>query len=163
MARVPETGTFLGTRHSQLSQFFFNFFCPTSVSILWRICVYVHISDCIEIVYELPLLPDNTAVKHFYMIREQCEVLTGNLWLRCLPSSDWVNTWHGTKHFTVPTTYGWPKCPNENRMGIPFPIQQQLYCFCNDNLTSLDFLLAFCLCFLRVNCQYILTNTCRRQ
>ena len=35
--------------------------------------------DCTEIVYELLLLPDNTAVKHFYMIREQCEVLTGNL------------------------------------------------------------------------------------
>ena len=37
--------------------FFFNFFCPTSVSILWRICVYIHIYDCTETVYELPLLP----------------------------------------------------------------------------------------------------------
>ena len=28
-------------------------------------CVYTHISDCIETVHELPLLPNNTAVTHF--------------------------------------------------------------------------------------------------
>ena len=36
--------------------FFLNFFCPISVSI----CVYMHKSDCIEIVCELLLLPNNT-------------------------------------------------------------------------------------------------------
>ena len=40
---------------------FFYFFCPTSVSVLWRICVYIHISDCVETVHELPLLPSNNA------------------------------------------------------------------------------------------------------
>jgi len=48
---------------------YFYFICPTSVSILCTICVYIHISDCTETVYELPLLPNNTAVKHFYTNR----------------------------------------------------------------------------------------------
>ena len=43
--------------------------------------VYTHISDCTQTVYELPLLPNNTAVKHFYTNLEQCEVLTGYLLL----------------------------------------------------------------------------------
>jgi len=46
-------------------------------------CVYIHISDCIEIVYELPLLPNNTAVKHFGTNRERCEVLTGCVEIKC--------------------------------------------------------------------------------
>ena len=43
------------------------------------VCVYIyththththtHISDCTETVYELTLLPNNTAVKHFYTNR----------------------------------------------------------------------------------------------
>ena len=28
--------------------------------------IYIHISDCVDTVYALPLLPNNTAVKHFY-------------------------------------------------------------------------------------------------
>ena len=32
---------FFGTRHSMLSKLFY-FFCPTSFSKLWRICVYMH-------------------------------------------------------------------------------------------------------------------------
>jgi len=35
----------------------FYFFCLTSNSI----CVYIHMSDCVEIVHELPLLPNNAA------------------------------------------------------------------------------------------------------
>ena len=52
---------FLGTWHSLLPHFFFYSFCPTSVAILWRICAYIHISECVDTVYELPLLPSNTA------------------------------------------------------------------------------------------------------
>ena len=88
-----ESGTrkdFLGTRHSLLSQFLL--FCLTSVSIALKICVYIHISDCVEIVYELPLLPNNTAVKHFYINRERCEVLAGYLSLGRQPGGDWTNT-----------------------------------------------------------------------
>ena len=33
------------------------------------VCVYTHISDCVQTVYELPLLPNKTAVKHFYTNR----------------------------------------------------------------------------------------------
>ena len=32
---------------------------------LWRICVYIHITDCIKNVYELLLLPNNTASEIF--------------------------------------------------------------------------------------------------
>jgi len=39
------------------------FFRPTNVPILWRTGVYIHISDCVQTVYELPLLQNNTAVK----------------------------------------------------------------------------------------------------
>jgi len=54
-----------------------NFYlpCPISISVLWRIYVcmyvyiyihiYIYISDCIESVYELPLLPNNTASETF--------------------------------------------------------------------------------------------------
>jgi len=49
----------------------FYFFCWTSVSMLWRIYIYIHtyihthLSECVETVYELPLLPSNTANKTF--------------------------------------------------------------------------------------------------
>ena len=32
--------------------------------------VYMHISDCVQTAYELPSLPNNTAVKHFYTNRD---------------------------------------------------------------------------------------------
>ena len=44
----------------------FYFFCPTSVSKLWRICGYINISDCVKTVYDL----NNTGVKHFYTNRK---------------------------------------------------------------------------------------------
>jgi hypothetical protein len=50
----------LGTRHSLLSQFLY-FICPTSVSVFWSVCLYIHIYDSVVIVYELPLLPNSTA------------------------------------------------------------------------------------------------------
>jgi hypothetical protein len=62
---------FLDAQYSPLSNFFCYFFWPTCFAILWRICVYVctyiymyiylYISDCVESVYELPLIPNNTA------------------------------------------------------------------------------------------------------
>jgi hypothetical protein len=36
----------------------FFLYCQTSVSILWRTCVHIHISDGVQTVYELPLLPN---------------------------------------------------------------------------------------------------------
>lgn len=41
------------------------FLCLTSISVLYRIIVYKHIPDCIDIVYELPLVPDNTMSETF--------------------------------------------------------------------------------------------------
>jgi hypothetical protein len=46
--------------------------------IVKNMCIYAQ-SDCLETLYELALLPNNTAVKHFYTNRERCEVLTGYL------------------------------------------------------------------------------------
>jgi len=66
--RRAQSGTlkdFLGTLHSLVFKYFY-FFCPLSVSILWRTCVYTHISGCVEIMYELPLLPNNTASEPFF-------------------------------------------------------------------------------------------------
>ena len=51
-----------------LSQYLL-FLCPNSVTILWTLCVYIPISDTVQTVYELPSLPNNTAVKHFYTNR----------------------------------------------------------------------------------------------
>ena len=68
------------TNQRHLLPQFLYFFCPTSVSILWITREYIQIYDCVQTVYELLLLPSNTAVKHFYTNRERCEVLTGYHW-----------------------------------------------------------------------------------
>jgi len=78
-----------------------NFFCPTSVSILWRVCLYIHMSYCIEIVYELPLLPYNTAREAFLQKPRTVQRLTGYLSLEHRPGCDWANTWHWTKRFSL--------------------------------------------------------------
>jgi hypothetical protein len=77
----------------------FYFFCPTSACVLWAICVYVHVSDCAETVYELPLLPNNTSVTLFYTNKERCSALTGYLSLGRRSGGDWANMWHWTKCF----------------------------------------------------------------
>jgi hypothetical protein len=41
------------------------FLYPTSVSILWRTYAQIHISDCVQTAYELPLLPNNNASETF--------------------------------------------------------------------------------------------------
>ena len=40
------------------------------------VCVCVYISGCVQTVYELPLLPNNTASETFLNQSEWCEVLT---------------------------------------------------------------------------------------
>jgi hypothetical protein len=40
-------------------------------------------------------------VKHFYTMRERCEVLTGYLLIGCRPGGEWANTLHLTKRFTI--------------------------------------------------------------
>jgi hypothetical protein len=44
------------------------FFYPNSVSILRKICIYIHNWLRTDDIYELPLLPNNTAMKHFSQI-----------------------------------------------------------------------------------------------
>jgi hypothetical protein len=40
-------------------------------------------SDCVDILYELPLLSNYTVTETFYTNRELCEVLTGCILLGC--------------------------------------------------------------------------------
>ena len=54
----------LCVRHSLLS-IFLNLFCPTRLLQMWKWCVYIHTSDCVETVYELPLLTNNTESETF--------------------------------------------------------------------------------------------------
>ena len=42
---------------------FFYLFCPSSISILWRICLYVDISDSVQTVHELPLLANSITLQ----------------------------------------------------------------------------------------------------
>jgi len=54
---------------------FLKFLLPDqSLCIVNNICAYIHTSDCVQTVYELLSLPNNTAVKHFYTNREWCKV-----------------------------------------------------------------------------------------
>jgi hypothetical protein len=48
--------------HAALTSVPINFicFCLTTVSILWKICVYIQISDCVETEHELLVLANNT-------------------------------------------------------------------------------------------------------
>ena len=50
-----------------LSQFLY-FLSPTTISLLCT-HTHTHTSDTVQSLYELPLLPNNTAVKHFYANR----------------------------------------------------------------------------------------------
>ena len=65
------------------------------------VCIYIYvlISDCVQTVYELELLPNNAAVKQFCTNRDLFEVLTGYLSLghrRGGGGGGWTNT------FTIP-------------------------------------------------------------
>jgi hypothetical protein len=80
---------FRGTLHPMLSQFFISFALPASPYCAECVCVYIHISDCVQTVYELPLLLNNTIVKHFYTNLGRWEVLTGYLSLGA-PAWRWL-------------------------------------------------------------------------
>jgi hypothetical protein len=59
--------------------FLFNFFCLISMSMLWRICVYVHISDHVHLCISYRCYPIILSVKHFYTNQEWCEGMIGYL------------------------------------------------------------------------------------
>jgi len=65
------------------------------------IYIYIHTSDTVQTVYELPLLPNNTAVKRFYTNLERYEVLTGYSSSGRRPGGDWTNTWHWAERFAT--------------------------------------------------------------
>jgi len=69
------------------------------------IYIYIHthtyIFDFLETIYELPLLPNNTASETFLHNRERCELLTVYLSPERRPDCDWANMGYWTKRFTV--------------------------------------------------------------
>jgi hypothetical protein len=62
------------------------------------IYIYIYISDTVQTVYVLPLVPNNTAVKRFYTNLERCEVLSGYLSLGA-PAWRWLDQ-YVTSHKT---------------------------------------------------------------
>jgi len=84
--------------------------------------------DCVQSVYELQLLPNNTLlrVKHFKKNRGRCEVMTGYLSLGRRPGGYWANMSHWTKRSTIPEINRLTKYPRENQMNIRFPVHGQL-------------------------------------
>ena len=56
---------------------FFFIFCPTSVAIMWRICVYYTFRAAYRLYMKDRCYQIKLRVKHFYTNREQCEALTG--------------------------------------------------------------------------------------
>ena len=80
--RISGTRGQNSTRNSLLSQI--SIF-PWPASPDCTMGVYTLISDCVQTVYELPLLPNSTAVEHYYTNWERCAALTGYLSLGCWP------------------------------------------------------------------------------
>jgi hypothetical protein len=76
----------------------------------------------------------------------------GKCWLGVShwPGCEWANTWHWTKHFTVPLVNHWDKCANENQDEHPLPIIMAVMVvfFLNDNwIISNGSFCSHCLCY----------------
>lgn len=71
---------------------FFNFLCPTSASILWRMCRYIRISDHVDYIWINVATKITLIVKHSYT-KCKCEVLARYLTLARWPGSDLENMW----------------------------------------------------------------------
>jgi hypothetical protein len=119
--------------------FFISFAWPVSLSCEECVCVCVYIYIYIYTYLNMQRLYMKyhcyqiiLQVNHFYTNWEWCKVLTGYLSLGHQCGRKWANTWYLSKHFKITTTNCLPKCPNENQLNIPFTIQWQLQCFCND-------------------------------
>jgi hypothetical protein len=56
---------FLGRGHQMLLFFFFFFFLVQRFYMVNSMCIYIHISDCVEILYGLPSLTNNTMSEIF--------------------------------------------------------------------------------------------------
>jgi len=69
---------------------FFYFFCPTSIFILWWICIYIHVSDCLETVYELPLPPNSTSSETFYRNSGAAWCVVGWIFTNGAPAWRWL-------------------------------------------------------------------------
>jgi len=71
--------------------FFLNFFCLISMSMLWRICVYVHISDHVNLSMSYHCYHTILSVKRFYTNQEWCKGMTGYLSLGAsLTVTGWI-------------------------------------------------------------------------
>ena len=74
----------------------FLFLCPTRVSILWKICVYIHISDWVGIAFKLPLLPNYTASETFLGKSVGMGSVNWVFVIEATSCCDWGNMWHWT-------------------------------------------------------------------
>jgi hypothetical protein len=107
MNRVPKMarGKISLASGIQCCSIFFLFLCPTTVP-LWITCAYIHISDCVETVYELPLLPNNTASEIF--LHE-----SGGIFIIGVPAWWWLGEQVTGKNDLQPSFYtGISSCPS---------------------------------------------------
>jgi len=91
---------FLGTRHSLLSPPFFlnHFFCPTSISRLWRVCTYIHTYLTAYILYMNYRCYQMALQWNFYT---QIGAVRSVDRIFIVGAPAWANTWHWTEGFTV--------------------------------------------------------------
>ena len=104
MAHVPKmAGEKISIAHSTYCcpNLFFYFSCPTSISKLWIIYVYIHIWLCRCCVWITIATKQYCKWNIFIRIRGSAECWLDILSLACQPGGDWVNMWRWTKRFTI--------------------------------------------------------------
>jgi hypothetical protein len=80
---------------------FFNFSArPPSLHCEEHVCTIL-ISDCVEILHELPLLPHDTVSETLLYKSGAVRSAEWYLSLGCRPDGGWANMWHWTKRFTI--------------------------------------------------------------
>jgi len=79
-------------------QIFFNFFFSISISILWSICVYIHLwllSDCVRIT-----VANKQTWEWNFLHKSGAKILLDISSLGRRPGCDWANMWHGQKFYS---------------------------------------------------------------
>jgi len=79
---------FLGTRYTLLSISFISYIRQASLYCEQYVCMYTHISYCVQTANKYPWLPNNMIprLKHFYTNQERCEGSNGYLFIIGLPA-----------------------------------------------------------------------------
>ena len=142
---------------------FFNFFCPTSVSVLSRICVYTTHTHTHTYIYIYL-----TAWKHIYITvttkyNDSTKLLHNS---GAMLSVNWIfitlaPPWHWMERCTIRSINRRPNCPNDSQKSKLFPVKRQLQCCCNNtwSVSTGSCYLHSVFTLMSANSQYQLTNS----